>query len=282
MELSECPATVHQAEQHPVEQLSIGALNFFLYFIVPLFIFNYLGTLYHSESGLAIVLQVVFFISLFSWWVAMGLWAFYKLARRKGVLPSAESTGDPCEMRLNASCYICGFVVIPSALFVLFLHVDLSKVFLFTCIIESVWAVKAKAELHQKLLKLLRHCECPDMCTGWEFLQGLYIFLTVAVLAAALGVFEGLQTTDKTASPEDSRDLNEECGILGFFDWQDLWHFLSSFALLMGAFVIMFISAEPKNGKTARWNGARKSEFAGRANAGANVSSDGNDMETRT
>ena len=170
----------------------------------------------------------------------MGLWAFLKLRRRKGVLPSARSAGDPCEMRLNAGCYICGFVVIPPALFVLFLHVDLSQVFLFTCIAESVLAVNAKAKLHQRLWKLLRHCECPDMCTGWELVQGLYIFLTVAVLAAAFVVFKGLPTTNKTASPEDSRDLNKECGILGFFDWHDLWHFLSSFALLMGAFVIMF------------------------------------------
>lgn len=65
-------------------------------------------------------------------------------------------------------------------------------------------------------------------------------------------------TTNKTTSPEDSRDLNEECGILEFFDWHNLWHFLSSFALLMGAFVIMFLSAEPKNGKPARWIGAAR------------------------
>ena len=291
------------AEQHPVEELSVGALNFFLYFIVPLFIFNYLGTLYHSESGLVIALQVLFFIALVFWWLAMGWWALHKLAHRKGVLPLGTCEGDIVEMRWNVCYYICGYGIAPIVLFVvIFLLMDLSQVFLFTCIFESVWALSAKTKLPQKLCALLCRfckcfwkclceclcctcewtecCSCNCHCTCLEFFQGLYIFFTVAILAAAIGVFQGLQTTDKTASPEDSRDHNEECGILRFFDWHDLWHFLSSFALLMGAFVIMFISAEPKNGKTARWNGA--SESAGRENAGANLSADGNDMETGT
>ena len=112
--------------------------------------------------------------------------------------------------------------------------------------------------------------------------QGLYILVTVGILAAAFGVFQGLQTTNKTASPEDSRDFNEECRILGFFDWHDLWHFLSSFALLMGAFVIMFISAEPKNGRTARSNGAEMNVVAAMESAGANESVDGNNMAAGT
>ena len=291
------------AEQHPVEELSVGALNFFLYFIVPLFIFNYLGTLYHSESGLVIALQVLFFIALVFWWLAMGWWAFHKLAHRKGVLPLGTCEGDNVEMGWNLCYYICGCGIAPIVLFlVIFLLMDLSQVFLFTCIFESVWALCAKTKLPQKLCALLCRfckcfwkclceclcctcewtecCSCNCHCTCLEFFQGLYIFFTVAILAAAIGVFQGLQTTDKTASPEDSRDHNKECGILGFFDWHDLWHFLSSFALLMGAFVIMFISGEPKNGKTARWNGA--SESAGRENAGANLSADENDMETGT
>ena len=274
-------------EQHPLEELSIGALNFFLYFIVPLFIFNYLGTLYHSESGLVIGLQVVFFTALFVWWVAMFVWAFLKLARGKGVLQYI------CEMSWNACYYIIGCVVAPPVLFgLIFLLKDLSQVFLFTCIAESVWALSAKVKLVQKLWALLCHfwkclrkcagcCSCNCCCTCFEFFQGLYIFLTVAVLAAAIGVFQGLQTTDKTTSPEDSRDHNKECGILGFFDWHDLWHFLSSFALLMGAFVVMFISAEPKNENTVQMNCDRKSESAGRENAGADSSVGGNDMETQ-
>ena len=273
MELSECPVEEQPGEQHPieldvqrgeqhqvelqsveqhpvkepVEELPVGALNFFLYFIVPLFIFNYIGTLYHSESGLAIGLQVVFFISLVIWWFAMGLWAFHKL-RLKGVFSLGKCGGNTCY-------YIFGCVISPPALFVpIFLLMDLSQVFLFTCIVESFWAVSAKAKLFQKLWKLccaiwklLRHCKCSGMCEWPEFLRGFYVFVTVACLTGAFGVFLGLPTTNKTASPEDSRDLNKECAILEFFDWHDLWHFLSSFALLMGAFVVMFISAKSES-----------------------------------
>ena len=270
-------------QQYPVEELPVGALNFFLYFIVPLYIFNYIGTLYHSKSGLAIGLQVVFFISLFFWWLAMGLWAFHKLKRRKGVLSLGKCERNTAEMRRNQRCnacwYIFGCVIVPPALFVpIFLFMDLSHVFLFTCIAESVWAVSAKAELHQNLLALLRcqcKCTCNCNCTRSElfgFFQGFYISLSVSVLAGAFCVFLFLATTDKTASPEDSRNRNKECAVLGFFDWHDLWHFLSSFGLLMGAFVIMFLSAEPKNGKTAktaRRNGVeKKRKETGEDNAG--------------
>ena len=234
-------------EQHPVEDLPVGALNFFLYFIVPLFIFNYLGTLYHSESGLAKALQGVFFFFLFIWWVAMGWWAFHKLKRRKGVLSLGKSKGDTGEIHCNVCCYIIGCVIFPPALFaVFFILKDLSQAFLFTCIVESVWAVGAKAKLRQKLRALKR-----TGCTWLEFFQGCYIFATAGVFAGAFGVFSALATTNKTALPEDSRDRNEECAILGFFDWHDLWHFLSSFALLMGAFVVMFISGEPTNSSRA-------------------------------
>ena len=229
---------LQSVEQHPikepVEELPVGALNFFLYFIVPLFIFNYIGTLYHSESGLAIGLQVVFFISLVIWWFAMGLWAFHKL-RLKGVFSLGKCGGNTCY-------YIFGCVISPPALFVpIFLLMDLSQVFLFTCIVESFWAVSAKAKLFQQfrklccaIWKLLRHCKCSGMCTWREFLRGFYVFVTVACLTGAFGVFLGLPTTNKTASPEDSRDLNEECAVLGFFDWHVLWHFFVFFCLTNG------------------------------------------------
>ena len=88
----------------------------------------------------------------------------------------------------------------------------------------------------------LRMCDNPR--NRKVILQGLFIIVTIFILSAAFAVFKALLTTNKTSSPENSRDQNEECVIFGFFDWHDLWHFLSSFALLMGAFVIMFISSE--------------------------------------
>ena len=38
-------------------------------------------------------------------------------------------------------------------------------------------------------------------------------------------------------SPAGSRNNNQECVVLGFFDTHDLWHFLSSFALFFSFLV---------------------------------------------
>ena len=95
----------------------------------------------------------------------------------------------------------------------------------------------------------LRMCDNPR--NRKVILQGLFIIVTIFILSAAFAVFKALPTTNKTSSPENSRDQNEECVIFGFFDWHDLWHFLSSFALLMGAFVIMFISSEAEQSPQA-------------------------------
>ena len=43
-------------------------------------------------------------------------------------------------------------------------------------------------------------------------------------------------------SPEIIRDLKEECADGDFFEYHDMWHILSSHALLMGAYLVMFIS----------------------------------------
>ena len=52
--------------KHPV-----GASNFFLFFIVPLFTFNYFGVLFNSDSGLNKVMQGFFFAFLIIWWLLM-------------------------------------------------------------------------------------------------------------------------------------------------------------------------------------------------------------------
>ncbi|XP_078376250.1 uncharacterized protein LOC144659640 [Oculina patagonica] len=272
IELNECPNS--DGVKSPV-----GALNFFLFFIVPLFIFNYFGSLYHSESGLSKALQGVFFTFLIIWWFALVFWAFHKLKIRNGVFPKFENLEkfknlfkDCCsffcccrkpkensaENYWNVFYFIMGGLVAPLLIFLWYFLRDLSQAFLFTCIAESIVAVSAKTKILQKLFALCckgckceRTCNCSDKCTcertavtRKEILQVFYIVITACVLAGAVSIFLALPTTDKTSSPEESRNNNEECQIFGFFDWHDLWHFLSSFALLMGAFVIMFISAE--------------------------------------
>ena len=326
IELNECPKS--DRVKYP-----IGALNFFLFFIVPLFIFNYFGSLYNSKSGLNKVLKWFFFGFLFLWWIAMLWWAFCKL---QGVFPTKFKSliKDYCcfccrctevpqensgENYWNVGYFVMGGLVAPLLLFLLHFLSDLSQAFLFTCIAVSVFALCAKTKMIQKLCALCykcyewscckcrKCCECSKCCGCCEcerscscqncspadeqtnegseeqtnegsavtakrkrvFGQVCYIVLTAGVLAGAVFIFIALPTTDKTSSPEESRNKNKECEMFGFFDWHDIWHFSSSFALLMGAFVVMFISAESvqsnvKSGKvcadTARENETEMNE----------------------
>ena len=72
IEQNRCPSS--ENAKHPV-----GASNFFLFFIVPLFIFNYFGVLFNSNVGLNKVMQGFFFAFLVIWWLVMLFWAYYKL-----------------------------------------------------------------------------------------------------------------------------------------------------------------------------------------------------------
>ena len=223
----------------------VDASNFFLFFIVPLYIFNYLDVLFNSDSGLNMAIKLVSFALLIVWWLGMVFWAYYKLEIRQMIC------GSDCEDIFNAFLFTLGGLLAPLGIFMSSWYSDLARVLLLVCILISVFAILAKAKRWKKLFKCKckyahcnqnRKCSCPDKDTS----KVLFIFFTFIILVAAVYVFEYRPTTNTTSTPENSRDGNEECVILGFFDWHDLWHFLSSFALLMGAFVVMFISSEPE------------------------------------
>ena len=223
----------------------VGASNFFLFFIIPLYIFNYLGVLFNSDSGLNKGIQGFSFVLLIVWWLGMVFWAYFKLDIRQKI------RGGDCEDIFNASLFTLGGLLAPIGIFIFYSHSDLAQVFLLVCIVNSVFAILAKAKLWKKLSNCkckCAHCDhnskcgCPDKDT----FKVIFIFVTVIISVAAVYVFTYLPTTNRISTPENSRDGNEECFILGFFDWHDLWHLLSSFALPMGAFVVMFISSEPE------------------------------------
>ena len=48
--------------QEPGSTNQVEAANLFLYFLVPLFIFNYLGTMHHSEAGLIMSIDIPFMV----------------------------------------------------------------------------------------------------------------------------------------------------------------------------------------------------------------------------
>ena len=213
----------------------VNACTFFRFFIMPLFIFNYCATLLNSNYELNKIMQGFFYAFLVIWWLLMVFWAFFKLNMHQKV------RDDGGEGIFNVFLFILGGLIVPFAIFMFYLFSDPAQAFLLACIACSVVAILAKSRLWKKLSK----CKFRKL-HGKCILQGLFIILTFIILSAALFVFHEAPTTNKTLSPENSRGKNEECVILGFFDWHDLWHFLSSFALLMGAFVVMFISSKPE------------------------------------
>ena len=215
----------------------IEAGNFFLFVIVPLYIFNYLGSLYSMNTTYTLnhVVRVLFVVCLCIWYVLIFTWAgrklFYPIRSCGHFLSNSKG-------RIKAVFFVITIGVTCVLLPILMKH-DLPDLFLFSCISASL------ISLTGKVITVL----CQSKPSKWTFkklmfraFQTLYVLVTLGVMAVAVWVFEYLPTTDKTISPEKSRALNEECVLLGFFDYHDLWHILSSFALLMGAYLVMYVS----------------------------------------
>ena len=208
------------------------APKFFLFVIMPLFIFNCFSLLLDSNDGPNKIIQWWFFYApLVIWWLVMVSWAFHNLNIHQ------MFGGNYCEIIFNGFLFILAAILMPTLMACLMS--DLAQVLLNACIFCSIVAITAK------FLKKLSKSEF-GKSHGKGNLQILFILLTFSISVAAFYVFICLPTTNKTSLPENSRGHNEECVILGFFDWHDLWHFLSSFALLMGAFVVLFLSSEPE------------------------------------
>ena len=211
------------------EMFPVNASKFFLFFIMPPLVLNCFAALLHSNSGLNKIMQAFFYAFLIIWWFLMVSWAFFNFNMYQKLY------SDDREDNYNAFVFVLASLLIPVGIFNVYLFSDPAFALLSACIACSVVIVLAKARLSE--------CKWGNFC-GKGILQVLFIILTVIISAAALGVFILQPTTNKTLSPENSRDQNKECVILGFFDWHDLWHFLSSFALFMDVFVVMFISSE--------------------------------------
>ena len=74
---NQSPKKQSSGDQSPKNQ--VAAANLFLYFLVPLFIFNYLGTIHHSEAGLVMFIDIPFLLLLALWVMSMAWWAGCKL-----------------------------------------------------------------------------------------------------------------------------------------------------------------------------------------------------------
>ena len=220
---------------------NVGATNLFLVFIVPLYILNYLGSLNHSSKGL---------VPTAAWAVPLALWCFI-IVNWVGYKLYFEDW-KRCSLFEEGKCKCIGFtfgVILAVCLLCVVTIIDsLTGALLFTCIAESIIVTVMKV-CCRNCSEEECECECECECCSSEcecswkcFLTWIYVLITVVILVSAVVVFKALPTTDKANTPENSRNKNKECIWLGFFDYHDIWHILSSFALLMGAHLLMYAS----------------------------------------
>ena len=236
----------------------VGASNFYLGFIVPLYILNYIGSLNHSKEGLiptaawATPLALwVFFI--FNWvgyklylenWCLLILWRWVvKNCRLQCVGSHSWNPNNYSPQNVKEGKFVCLMIglIVAVLMFCLFSVTkyigSLPHALLFTCILESVIVICWK----------LSKCCCLWRDLGYKKFPCviIYVLTTLALGFSALAFFIGLATTDKAETPEISRNKNHKCIIIDFYDYHDLWHILSSFALLMGVHIVMFASYDP-------------------------------------
>ena len=236
----------------------VGASNFYLGFIVPLYILNYVGSLNHSKEGLiptaawATPLALwVFFI--FNWvgyklylenWCLLILWRWVvKNFCLQCVGSHSWNPNNYSPQNVKEGKFVCLMIglIVAVLMFCLFSVTkyigSLPHALLFTCILESVIVISWK----------LRKCCCLWRDLGYKKFPCviIYVLTTLALGFSALAFFIGFPTTDKAETPEISRNKNHKCIIKDFYDYHDLWHILSSFALLMGVHIVMFASYDP-------------------------------------
>jgi len=215
-------------------QLPVESNSFFLFFIVPLYVFNYFGSLYLNHDSLGVAMQVLFLIFLVIYYIIIFSWAGIKLFYNVSRLSDLKQ----CDALTKTVIFIVVLALVSIVLPVLFKS-NFPNMFLFGCILTSLLAISGKvvAEFwrsepsHWTLQKV-----------AFRVFQGSYVLVTLGVMGTAVWIFTAKATTDKVKTPGESRDLNHECAVLGFFDYHDLWHILSSFSLLMGAYLVLYIS----------------------------------------
>ena len=262
IETTPCTNAVHAKRR-------VGAANFFLFFLVPLFVLNYFGTMYHSEAGLTKVIP--FSVCLCLWMLIMAVWVLYKLCpkectnrcecfqnilliasnkRAYQTWPLEDSNNNiisKCDCHhpnyvFFGFCSIGFLVAIGPIVLALVGRIGFADAFLGLCLGESALVAIGVCVLSSWL---------ENSTDSWrKFRCSVKVFFGVAIwviMVVALYFFLEKPTTNKSKSPEKSRDLNGECFSSDFFDDHDIWHILSSSGLFMGALMMIHVSYESPN-----------------------------------
>lgn len=201
-------------------RVPVEAEQFFLYFLVPVLFFNFIGAVGHSKTGLPALFEILVFIILAIWLVGIFIWAGSKLFET-----------ETNQSNRNYVLFSLG-VIIPVVV-LSYWRTNLPQAILFSCIAESSLAILVKF-----------YFQCKRQGHPYLRYKILYVVIMGVLWIVALYFFFGKATTDKAETPEKSRNLNQDCIKGGFFDDHDLWHILSSHALLMTVYLVMSMSKE--------------------------------------
>ena len=191
----------------------VAAANLFLYFLVPLLIFNYLGTVHHSEAGLITPIDIPFLVFLALWVVCMAWWAGYKLfpERCSCTRNMEESLNEPQNAKVAGIFYCLGLAVpIVSVVFLATNFVDFPDTFLVTCILETTLVILGKGFLRlvtfRKSKKSFENSQTSEtkretkrgvLCVFLRPLRVAYVLGTVCIGIAAFVFFFFKETTNR-------------------------------------------------------------------------------------
>jgi len=96
--------------------------------------------------------------------------------------------------------------------------------------------------VHYMVRKIVENWRADDgECTRRRWLMRFFsflFFLLALILGLAAGYFYTHKHQSRNSSPPESRNMNEPCQYMDFFDNHDMWHFLSATSLFL-AFIFL-------------------------------------------
>ena len=243
--------------KHPSET-TIQAPKYFLFFVAPLLVFNYVGSIKDTKTSIPRFFEVSYWIALALWLIVMYIWTFQKVGLPCNWKRCTCSTDEDC-WKTEALVKWIWIILFPLCLLIIGItqNNDWSQFFLFSCVAAVVLSILGLMSF-DTALSFKRHRRSGGDCLGgikqlchpkrifetllhnWH--RVLFMIVTFIFWVFAMYFFKIKSTTRKVAAPSISRTRNAECVLWDFFDYHDIWHMLSSFALFMSAYLLIYVT----------------------------------------
>jgi len=94
----------------------------------------------------------------------------------------------------------------------------------------------------RKIIEIFKNPEGPEGRLRWAMRFFTFIFFLLAITLGAIAMlFYTKRHQSRNSTPPESRDKNELCNVLDFFDNHDMWHFFSATALFLSFIFLLTI-----------------------------------------